>query len=148
MVNSTLKKSGQFLLLVIFYSLVGWFGGFLLWSSSYLEILALPFTAGFLLLWLIFGYRSRLGFWKGIIVGGVGTIPLIFFTVIQAFMLSKGSSVEGTLFGVYNPSTVTLMWFYTAFQQWGVDIYLLPYILTPFLLMLCGISSYIGSLKK
>ena len=97
------------------------------------------------LLWIIFGYLSQLGFMKGIIAGLIGAIPLIFFTSVQAYLLLKANSVDGTLFGVSNPAIVPLMWFYTAFQRWGLDIYLLPYILTPLLILLFGIASYIGS---
>jgi hypothetical protein len=145
--NITLKKGGLLLLLVIIYSFLGWFFGILLWFDkfSFLQILTLPLTIGFMLLWFFFGYLSQLGFMKGIIVGLVGAIPLIFFTLVQAYLLLKGNSVDGTLFGVYNPATVPLMWFYNAFQEWKLDIYLLPYIITPLLVLLCGIASYIGS---
>jgi hypothetical protein len=148
--NSTLRKGAFLLSLVVAYSMVAWFYGILLWFDkfSFLKSLALPLTTGFLLLWFLFGYKSRLGFSNGIFIGVIGAIPILFFTVVQALILLTGRVVEGTLFGLYNPGTVALMWFYNAFQQWRIDLVLLPYLLIPLLILLCGLGSHLGRVIK
>lgn len=143
------KRGIKLLSWILLYSLFSFLFQALLWIEklSFLRSFVLPLTLGYLLLWFVFGYNSQLGFRKGIIIGFIGAIPAIFFTSVQAFMLLLGRNITGTFFDVLNPITIPLLWFYTAFQQWGIHISLMPYLLTPLLVLLCGIGSYFGFKK-
>jgi hypothetical protein len=148
--NLLLRKGIELLSWIILYCVFSFIFQGLLWfeKTSFMRVFTLPLTLGYLLIWFYFGYTRQLGFRKGILVGLIGTVPTIFFTSIQAFMLLTGKDVTGTFFDILNPSTVPLLWFSMAFQRWRLNLYYMPYLLTPLLALLCAIGSYFGLQNK
>ncbi|MFT9493537.1 hypothetical protein [Anaerosolibacter sp.] len=148
--NEILKKGKELLSWVLLYYVFSFIFQALFWfeSLSFLRIFVLPLTLGYILLWFYFGYTRHMGFWKGILIGLIGAVPATFFTFIQALILTSGRDITGTFFDVVNLSTIPLLWFYTAFQRWKLSLYYMPYLLTPLLVLLCGLGSHLGLRKK
>lgn len=140
------KRGSQLLLIALASYLAAWLYIIALWFDRlrFLRDLQILVAAGFLALWFLFPFRHRLGFRTGLAAGLIASVPSIAFTLVHASLERRGISTDGSLFGVLHPGTAPLIYFYHAFQTWGIDIQTIPYLAPPLTILLAGLGGALG----